>query len=134
MPTLYRLDARVEQFFCAGLQDPRIERQIRAGRPRRVAQRLVCAYIMRIRRTLISGPNRLMSASKKAVNVSIDADLLREARDRNINLSATLERALTASLNQSRRDRWLAENKRGIAAYNDDVDEHGAFADRLRRF
>ena len=75
-----------------------------------------------------------MSASKKAVNVSIDAELLREARDRNINLSATLERALTASLNQSRRDRWLAENKRVIKAYNDDVDEHGAFADRLRRF
>ena len=75
-----------------------------------------------------------MSASKKAVNLSIDADLLREARDRNINLSATLERALTAFLNQSRRDRWLADNKLGIEAYNDDVDENGAFGDRLRRF
>jgi len=75
-----------------------------------------------------------MSASKKAVNLSIDADLLREARDRNINLSATLERALTATLNQSRRDRWLGENKRRIEAYNVNVGKRGAFATRLRRF
>ena len=79
-------------------------------------------------------PEDQMSASKKAVNLSVDAALLREARERDINLSATLERALEEALRQDRRKRWLAENKRGIAAYNEQVDAHGAFADTLRSF
>jgi len=75
-----------------------------------------------------------MSASKKAVNLSGDAALLREARDRDINLSATLERALEDVLRQDRRARWLADNRQSIAAYNDQVEARGAFADTLRSF
>ena len=75
-----------------------------------------------------------MSASKKAVNLSVDAALLHEARESEINLSATLERALSDALRQQRRERWLAENRPGIAAYNEQVDAHGAFADTLRTF
>jgi antitoxin CcdA len=75
-----------------------------------------------------------MSASRKAVNLSVDAALLREARERNINLSATLERALEHALRQDRRARWVAENRSRIEAYNADIEAHGAFADTLRRF
>ncbi|HWJ06177.1 MAG TPA: type II toxin-antitoxin system CcdA family antitoxin [Steroidobacteraceae bacterium] len=75
-----------------------------------------------------------MSASKKAVNLSVDAELLRAARERDINLSATLERALEAALRQHRREVWLAENRPAIAAYNEQVEAHGAFADTLRSF
>jgi antitoxin CcdA len=75
-----------------------------------------------------------MSASKKAVNLSVDATLLREARDRDINLSATLERALEDVLRRDRRARWLADNRPRIEAYNADVETHGAFADTLRTF
>jgi antitoxin CcdA len=75
-----------------------------------------------------------MNASKKAVNLSTDVALLREARERDINLSATLERALSDALRQQRRERWLAENRPGIAAYNEQVEAHGVFADTLRTF
>jgi antitoxin CcdA len=75
-----------------------------------------------------------MSASKTVVNLSVDAALLREARECDINLSATLERALSEALRQQRRERWLAENRPGIAAYNEQVGAHGAFADTLRTF
>lgn len=75
-----------------------------------------------------------MPANKKAVNLTIDAALLREARERDINLSAILERALSDTLRQQRRERWLAENRSGIAAYNEQVDTQGAFADTLRSF
>jgi antitoxin CcdA len=75
-----------------------------------------------------------MSASKKAVNLSVDAALLREARERDINLSATLERALEHAVRQDRRARWVAENRSRIEAYNADVETHGAFADTLRTF
>lgn len=75
-----------------------------------------------------------MSASKKAVNLSVDVALLHAARERDINLSATLERALENALREDRRARWLADNRQRIVAYNDQVEAHGAFADTLRSF
>lgn len=70
----------------------------------------------------------------KAVNLSIPADLLEAARAYDINLSATLTSTLEERLRQHRRDEWLAQNAESIAAYNDDVEEHGSFGDTLRSF
>jgi antitoxin CcdA len=69
---------------------------------------------------------------RRGVNLSVDANVLREAREYDLNPSATLERALVEQLRQLRAERWLAENKDGIAAYNALVEQHGAFADTLR--
>jgi len=74
------------------------------------------------------------STDKKAVNLTIAARLVEEARASNINLSATLERALEDALRQASRKRWLEESAAGMAAYNAQVDEHGVFADTLRCF
>ncbi len=71
---------------------------------------------------------------KRAVNVSVSADLLDSARSRGINLSAILEAALELQLRTQRREEWLAANAAGIDAYNRDVDEHGVFGDSLREF
>jgi antitoxin CcdA len=72
--------------------------------------------------------------AKKAVNVSIQAELLAEARAEDINLSATLEAALADQLRIRRRDRWQAENEAAIEAYNRDVDENASFGDHARSF
>jgi antitoxin CcdA len=79
---------------------------------------------------LMSGAHR----AKKAVNVSIPADLLEAARSDDINLSATPAAALEQELRQSRREAWLARNADGIEAYNRDVDQHATFGDALRIF
>jgi antitoxin CcdA len=71
---------------------------------------------------------------KKAVNVSIQSELLDAARAADINLSATLEAALTEQLRVRRRDRWRTENAASIEAYNSDVDQHGSFGDHARSF
>jgi antitoxin CcdA len=71
---------------------------------------------------------------KKAVNVSIQSELLDAARAEDINLSATLELALADQLRIRRRDRWRTENAAAIEAYNNDVDENGAFGDHARGF
>ena len=73
-------------------------------------------------------------APKRAANLSINADLLSKARESNINLSATLEQALVEALRKKARDRWVAENKAAMEAYNEYVDKHGAFSDGLRSF
>lgn len=71
---------------------------------------------------------------KKAVNVSISADLLHAARNGDINLSATLEAAIEHELRRLRKREWLEQNENAIQAYNRDVEEQGAFSDGLRRF
>lgn len=72
--------------------------------------------------------------AKKAVNVSIQSELLDAARAEDINLSATLEAALADELRIRRRDRWQTENKKAIEAYNRDVNENGSFGDHARSF
>jgi antitoxin CcdA len=73
-------------------------------------------------------------APKKAVNVSINSDLLRQARELKINLSKTLETQLEQVLREERARRWQEENREAIEAHNRFVEEHGVFSDRLRHF
>lgn len=73
-------------------------------------------------------------APKKAANLSINSDLLGKARALDINLSAALEQALVQLLKQRQQELWLKENRAAIAAYNQEVEAHGAFGDTLRSF
>ena len=73
-------------------------------------------------------------APKKPTNLSINSDLLQKAKVMNINLSATLEQALTDLLLQKEREQWLQENKQAINQYNDFVEANGVFSDGLRSF
>jgi|TARA_A100001518_G_C1190868_1_gene36531 antitoxin CcdA len=74
------------------------------------------------------------AAPKKAANLSINSDLLRRTRELNINLSATLERALKEELSQCEAQRWVEENRAAIKSYNDFVERHGCFGDEFREF
>jgi antitoxin CcdA len=71
---------------------------------------------------------------KQAVNLSISSDLLNQARDAEFNLSSILEMALQQRLQQLAAERWLVENRAGIEAYNEQVEEHGVFSNGLRTF
>lgn len=73
-------------------------------------------------------------APKQSANLSVNRDLLQKAKKLDINLSATLERALADALREKQRAAWLAENEQAIAAYNEHVDKHGVFSDDLRSF
>ena len=71
---------------------------------------------------------------KRATNVSINQGLLEEARALDINLSATLEKALEAEVRARRRERWLAENRDAIDAYNRRIERDGMLVDHVRAF
>lgn len=71
---------------------------------------------------------------KKAANLSVRVDLLEEARALGINLSQTLEKALTAEVKKAKEAAWLEENRAAIEAYNREVEEHGLFSDGFRSF
>ncbi|MDR2212460.1 MAG: type II toxin-antitoxin system CcdA family antitoxin [Pseudomonadales bacterium] len=74
------------------------------------------------------------ASAKRAANLSVNAELLEQAKALRINLSATLEQALAAEVRARRRQQWLEENREAIAAYNEHVREHGIWSDGLRGF
>ena len=74
------------------------------------------------------------AAPKKSANLSINADLLQQAKQLNINLSQTLEQHLVEIVRQARSSRWLEENENALDEYNRRVETHGTFSDGLRRF
>ena len=74
------------------------------------------------------------NAPKKAANVSINSDLLQQAKVLKINLSATLEQELARLIRQKRCAQWLKENRPALGDYNAFVEKHGVFSDGLRQF
>jgi antitoxin CcdA len=73
-------------------------------------------------------------APKRATNLSINSDLLKKAKEMDINLSAALEQTLATQLKARQREIWLKENRAAITAYNNHVETHGLFSDGLRGF
>ena len=75
-----------------------------------------------------------VSAPKRPTNVSINEDLLAQARDLGVNLSQTLEEGLKAHLAAERRRRWLEENKAAFEACNEHFEKYGLWSDGIRMF
>lgn len=73
-------------------------------------------------------------ASKKAINLNINSDLLAKAKEFKINFSAEFEKALAEIVRQKQKALWLQENRRAIGKYNDFVEENGVFSDDFRNF
>jgi antitoxin CcdA len=73
-------------------------------------------------------------APKKSANLSINSDLLRKAKDHNINLSKALEHRLVEVLLPEKRREWREENRDTIEAYNRRIQAEGLFSDGFRRF
>ena len=75
-----------------------------------------------------------VSAPKRATNVSVNADLLAQARLCGVNLSQALEDALKSRLGEERRRKWLEDNRGAIEEYNKHFEKYGLWSDGLRMF
>jgi antitoxin CcdA len=72
--------------------------------------------------------------ARKPVNVSLDADLLAEAKALSLNLSRALEEGLRARVKAEQARRWREENAEAIRLSNDELDRNGLWSDGLRLF
>lgn len=97
------------------------------------AMRIYNAYMRRNRNKDMTQTHDV-GAPKRPTNLSVNADLLERARALDINLSATLERALVEALRRQQREDWLRKNCAAIDAYNEEVESRGVFSDGLRGF
>lgn len=73
-------------------------------------------------------------APKKPTNLSINSDLLRQAKAYHINLSQALEQRLVELVRESHRQEWLTENQAALVEYNSRIESRCVFSDNLRRF
>jgi antitoxin CcdA len=85
------------------------------------------------RRVTMPAPICDPKAPKKAVNLTINSDLLRQAREMKINLSQSLETKLEQLLREERARRWQEENREAIEAHNRYVEKFGVFNDIRKR-
>ena len=73
-------------------------------------------------------------APKKSTNLSINSDLLRQAKEHQINLSKALEQRLSEMLLQEKRRKWKEENQDAVDDYNRRIEASGVFSEGLRGF
>ncbi|EKO3660588.1 type II toxin-antitoxin system CcdA family antitoxin [Vibrio metschnikovii] len=73
-------------------------------------------------------------APKKATNLTLNSELLAEAKRLNINLSATMEKALEKEVKQRLKTEWLEQNAEAINVCNELTENHGLFSDSYRVF
>lgn len=74
------------------------------------------------------------AAPKKATNLSINSDLLRQAKELNINLSQTVEQILSGVVREAKQQKWRADHAEFIAAYNKRLEAEGLPLEQYRTF
>jgi len=71
---------------------------------------------------------------KKPTNVSLNAELVEEARKLGINVSEACQTGLAAEVKKAREAAWKEENRAAIESWNDYIRKNGMPYDQYRRF
>ena len=66
--------------------------------------------------------------------MSLSEDLVRDAKEHGISISAACEQGLAAALKKERERRWLEENAEAIKSYNEWVAKNGNPLVKYRMF
>lgn len=74
------------------------------------------------------------SSFRRPTNVSLDAELVEEARTLDINISRACEEGLERMVREERRRRWIEENREAMEASNEYVRKHGLPLAKYRMF
>ena len=72
--------------------------------------------------------------ARKPTNLSLDTNLLQEAKALGINISRSAEAGIAEAVRKSRRERWLLENAAALDSSNAYVDSEGLPLARYRQF
>ena len=72
--------------------------------------------------------------AKRAVNLSLNAQVLDTARELGMNLSSTVDALLAEEVKKRYWERWNAENKDAIEHYNARIEREGLPLARYRSF
>lgn len=71
---------------------------------------------------------------RKATNLSIDQNLIAEAKALDLNVSRVAEEGIAAAVREEKNRRWKEENKEAIESWNEWVRENGLPLAKYRLF
>ncbi|MGV0035663.1 MAG: type II toxin-antitoxin system CcdA family antitoxin [Candidatus Azotimanducaceae bacterium WSBS_2022_MAG_OTU7] len=77
---------------------------------------------------------RKEKSHRKPTNLSLDSELLNEAKALGINISRSAEAGIEASVRHQKQLDWLKENTAALASSNDYVEKHGLPLSQYRQF
>ena len=72
-------------------------------------------------------------APRRAVNLSLNSDLVSKARSCGLNLSGIAEEAIKREVARIARERFEAEIRRGVEEHEAYLAKYGSFAEAVRR-
>ena len=73
------------------------------------------------------------TAPKRAINLSLNAQVMANAKDLGMNISQTVDELLTQEVERRRLAPWNEENRDAIGQYNARIEREGTFAQRIRQ-
>lgn len=79
-------------------------------------------------------PAESTTPPRKPTNLSLDGELLKEARALGINVSRSAEAGIAEAVKRHKQQQWLQENAAALASSNAYVEEHGLPLARYRQF
>lgn len=71
---------------------------------------------------------------RKAANLSIDADVLAEAKALSVNISRAAEAGISDAVRKEKERRWKEENREALESWNRWVEENGIPLAEYRQF
>jgi len=74
------------------------------------------------------------SLAKKPTNLSLDQNLISEARELGINISQAAEGGLKEAVSKAKSEQWKRENAEALEFYNQYVEENGLPLEKYRTF
>jgi antitoxin CcdA len=78
--------------------------------------------------------DRQRPKTRKATNVSIDPEVLADAKALDINVSRAAETGIVEAVRAEKNRRWLEENREALLYYNEWLEENGILLDEYRQF
>lgn len=73
-------------------------------------------------------------SERRSTSLTLDRDLLDQARELGVNISRAAEAGLLAAVKAERARRWKEDNAEAVAAYNKWIEENGVPLARYRKF
>lgn len=79
-------------------------------------------------------PRASTNAARQAANLSIDANLMKEAKGLDVNVSRAAEAGIAEAVAAEKARLWKIENRAAIESWNAYVEEHGLPLAEFRQF
>ncbi len=96
------------------------------SKKRRLDAWIICAYNMRM--------NDQTAIRRKSTNVTLDPQLVADAKALGVNVSRACEAGLATELKAARKKQWVEENWEAIQSSNAYVEKHGLPLAKYRMF